>query len=168
MFIEASYPRLPNDRAILTLPHIFKTGPRCELRFWYHMMGSGIGSLKAIAKDHSGKVIASWRKYGEQSAQWLQGGLYLPHADDVTITFEAVRGNNYQGDIALDDIEFVNCDMGCECYLVIYLRLTYSSYFYENLHGYWQVFLCPCQLSMVIFKSFSLLGISKLNLNVFQ
>ena len=118
MFIEASYPRLPNDKAILTLPHIFKTGPRCELRFWYHMMGSGIGSLKAIAKDHSGKVIASWRKYGEQSAQWLQGGLYLPHADDVTITFEAVRGNNYQGDIALDDIEFVNCDMGCECYLI--------------------------------------------------
>ena len=41
IFIEASYPRLARDKAILTLPHIFKTGPRCELRFWYHMMGSG-------------------------------------------------------------------------------------------------------------------------------
>ena len=146
MFIEASYPRLPNDKAILTLPHIFKTGPRCELRFWYHMMGSGIGSLKAIAKDHSGKVIASWRKYGEQSAQWLQGGLYLPHADDVTITFEAVRGNNYQGDIALDDIEFVNCDMGCECYLTLM--------FCGNLHYNWLV--SSLHLLMDNFKSFSL------------
>ena len=111
MFIEASYPRLPNDKAILTLPHIYKTGPRCELRFWYHMMGSGIGSLKATATDHSGTVIARWQKDGEQSAQWLQGGLYMPHADDVTIRFEAVRGDNYQGDVALDDMEFVNCGM---------------------------------------------------------
>lgn len=111
VYIEASYPRLPNDKAILTLPHIYKTGPRCELRFWYHMMGSGVGTLTATATDHSGKVVARWRKDGEQSAQWLQGGLYMPHADDVTITFAAVRGNNYQGDIALDDIEFVNCDM---------------------------------------------------------
>ena len=83
------------------------------------MMGSGIGSLQATAKDHSGAVIATWRKDGEQSAQWLQGGLYMPHADDVTITFSAVRGDNYQGDIALDDLEFVNCDMGCKYSLQI-------------------------------------------------
>ena len=120
MFIEASYPRLPNDKAILTLPHIYKTGPRCELRFWYHMMGSGIGALKATATDHSGTVIARWQKDGEQSAQWLQGGLYMPHADDVTVSFEAVRGANYQGDIAIDDMEFVNCGMNGELSIRIY------------------------------------------------
>ena len=35
----------------------------------------------------------------------------MPHADDVTITFEATRGDSYQGDIALDDIAFNNCAM---------------------------------------------------------
>ena len=117
VFIEASYPRLPNDKAILKLPDIYKTGPRCELRFWYHMLGSGIGSLSVTAKDHAGTVIDSWSKYGEQSAQWVQGGLFIPHADGLTITFEALRGDNYQGDIALDDIEFTNCDMNCK-YLI--------------------------------------------------
>ena len=75
------------------------------------MEGSGIGSLTATATDHAGTVVASWRQDGEQSAQWEHGGLYMPHADDVTITFEAVRGKNYQGDIALDDIEFLHCGM---------------------------------------------------------
>ena len=44
-YIEASSPRKPGDKSTITSPTIPITGSRCELEFWYHMGGSGIGML---------------------------------------------------------------------------------------------------------------------------
>lgn len=45
MFIETSSPHLPGDTAVLLTPMFAgTTQPRC-LTFWYHMLGSDIGSL---------------------------------------------------------------------------------------------------------------------------
>ena len=44
IYIEAS-PRKKGDNAILYTPTIDRSGPRCEMSFWYHMMGKNIGSL---------------------------------------------------------------------------------------------------------------------------
>ena len=45
MYVEASSPRKPGDKAVMESPRIPITGDRCYFEFWYHMYGSGIGQL---------------------------------------------------------------------------------------------------------------------------
>ena len=55
MFIEASYPRVEGDRAVLKGPWM-KTASYydCYLNFYYHMMGDSLGSLNVYLQtpDH--------------------------------------------------------------------------------------------------------------------
>ena len=54
-----------------------------------------------------------WRRNGTQGDDWKHGQFHYPKSSGyVSLVFEAVRGSGYQGDIALDDIEFMR---GSEC-----------------------------------------------------
>ena len=80
------------------------------LTFWYHMYGSGIGSLNVDIYNGSTWINNVYSLTGQQqtsiSANWLQGSMYLSSFSGIIkLRFRAVRGNNQYGDIALDDIK---------------------------------------------------------------
>jgi hypothetical protein len=73
MYIEASDPRKAGERARMhteILPT--STTPNC-LSFWYHMSGSGMGTLtiyKESARDNS--LSRMWELSGDQGNTWKQ------------------------------------------------------------------------------------------------
>ena len=80
------------------------------LTFWYHMYGSGIGSLNVDIYNGSTWINNVYSLIGQQqtssTADWLQGSMYLTSFSGIIkLRFRAVRGNNQYGDIALDDIK---------------------------------------------------------------
>nr|CAB3264078.1 mucin-5AC-like [Phallusia mammillata] len=105
-FIEASLPRVPDDEAILITPEQTFGVDVTEmcLKFWYHMYGSSIGSLKVAIMVGNTSTI-SWFKSGNQGQMWIEGRLTITHQNEpFRIVFIGVRGRSHQGDIALDDI----------------------------------------------------------------
>ena len=115
MFIEASSPRRFNDKARLTSQQFSPVSVRGRcLKFWYHMLGADIGTLKVIQKTGPGNrsEILLWTLSGQQGNTWLNARVSLSKSPNRNywIVFEGVRGNGYRGDIAIDDIQFTNAD----------------------------------------------------------
>ena len=50
MYIEASFPRKPNDAAGLVSPAIQKSGSTACVLFWYHMFGPHVNALNVYLK----------------------------------------------------------------------------------------------------------------------
>lgn len=111
MYIEASTPRMDGDKAVLKTPKFAQVQLAC-LKFWYHMKGSGIGSLSVYESSdvtksstlHSTKKTLLWTKTAEQGPNWLKAQIEFSTTDDFQIMFSGTRGNDYNGDIAIDDI----------------------------------------------------------------
>ncbi|XP_066937101.1 MAM and LDL-receptor class A domain-containing protein 1-like [Macrobrachium rosenbergii] len=109
-FIDSSYPRRPGDRARLMSQEFQGTNPDSPLcmRFWTHMYGNGIGSLRVIIYDvNSKKDEVIWSITGEAGNAWYQGQVPIASPTPFKIVFEGVIGNNNLGDIAIDDISIV-------------------------------------------------------------
>lgn len=115
MFIEASSPRRPNEKARL-ISQSFNAVPvkgKC-LQFWYHMFGRDIGTLNVLQKTAPGnkseKIL--WSLRGQQGNTWLNGRVALSKIPSTSywIVFEGIRGNSYRGDIAIDDILITDGD----------------------------------------------------------
>jgi len=106
MYIETSAPRSPNDKAIFrSTPVQLSNGG--FLAFNYHMYGSAIGELKVeVAQAGSSSFTTVWSKNGAQGNQWIYEKVSLSQFDgqNVQLQFIGVRGNNWPGDIALDDV----------------------------------------------------------------
>ncbi|XP_023328229.1 MAM and LDL-receptor class A domain-containing protein 1 [Eurytemora carolleeae] len=106
-FIDASYPRRPDDRALLTSEEFPPTdeddqGPLC-LRFWTHMFGNGIGSLNVYVRDgETDRKI--WGLTGDAGNNWYMGQAPISSIQKFKIVFEGVVGRNSLGNIAIDDI----------------------------------------------------------------
>jgi PKD repeat protein len=102
------------DLGTLTLP---------RLEFWYHMYGVNIGSFYFYVQDASGTLTQEFFAVGQQDSAeapldpWNQVVVDLtPYAGQViNLVFEAVRGPNFTGDMAIDDVliyEPTGIDMG--------------------------------------------------------
>ncbi|ROT72905.1 putative MAM domain-containing protein 2-like [Penaeus vannamei] len=109
-FIDSSYPRRPGDKARLMSQEFQGTNPDSPLcmRFWTHMFGNGIGSLRVIIFDvntDEDKVI--WQISGEAGNAWYQGQVPIASPSPFKIVFEGVVGANNLGDIAIDDISII-------------------------------------------------------------
>ncbi|NPA42572.1 MAG: hypothetical protein GXO27_00890, partial [Chlorobi bacterium] len=87
------------------------THPRVS--FYYHMYGSGMGTLALEAYDGTDWTEV-WSISGQQQdssdAAWKQGKAYVP-TNTVKIRFKGIRGSSYAGDMAVDYIviEDVDC-----------------------------------------------------------
>ncbi|XP_069156146.1 MAM and LDL-receptor class A domain-containing protein 1 isoform X2 [Procambarus clarkii] len=106
-FIDSGYPRRPGDRARLMSQEFQSTNPDSPIcmRFWTHMFGNGIGTLRVIIYDvNTGKDIAIWKISGEAGNAWYQGQVPISSPAPFKIVFEGVVGNNNLGDIAIDEI----------------------------------------------------------------
>lgn len=82
-YIDAGYPRRPGDRARLLSPVMNATQldqPIC-LRFWTHMYGNGIGSLKVILMSNAAGLDSTsrdlWHLNGESGNSWHQAAITI-------------------------------------------------------------------------------------------
>ena len=82
MYIETSQ-GLTNSKAHLQSPVVNPTKPKC-LRFWYHMYGSDIGSLKVFVKTTSLKT-PSWTRSGTKGNRWLPGQVDITSKNKYTV-----------------------------------------------------------------------------------
>ncbi|KAG7168141.1 MAM and LDL-receptor class A domain-containing protein 1-like 2 [Homarus americanus] len=121
-FINSGYPRRPGDRARLMSQEFQGTNPDSPLcmRFWTHMFGNGIGTLRVIIYDvNTAKDKVIWQISGEAGNAWYQGQVPIaspspfkvpPDSVELPsfkIVFEGEVGQNNLGDIAIDDISIV-------------------------------------------------------------
>ncbi|XP_055375453.1 uncharacterized protein LOC129608148 [Condylostylus longicornis] len=97
-------------------------------RFWYHMYGTTVGSLKVYVKplsididslqdniETSGSFL-HWEKSYNQGNHWYEAVFLLEELqEDFQIIFEGTTGAGHLSDIAIDDVALL---LGNECYLL--------------------------------------------------
>lgn len=104
-YLEAS--GLPTgNRASLESPW-FAAGDGCNVSFFYHMLGSNMGTLLVEVKTVDKTWFAVFWKAGDQGDKWHQGQVDLSgYKGLVAVKFTAAKGGRTWSDIALDDICF--------------------------------------------------------------
>ncbi|XP_077865040.1 MAM and LDL-receptor class A domain-containing protein 2-like [Saccoglossus kowalevskii] len=94
-----------------TSPTLQQSGSSCELYFWYHMKGKGIGTLRVHVKESSYESEV-WSRSGDQGDNWNAGVAIIGRMHNpFFVVFEAQRTFNVLGDIAVDDIIFEGCTL---------------------------------------------------------
>ncbi|XP_072329818.1 IgGFc-binding protein-like isoform X3 [Scyliorhinus torazame] len=93
------------DRAQLVSAPCKKTGAQC-LRFWYHMYGVAQSMALKVYQVEGGIPVLMWLETGNKGNRWIAGEVGLQLSGKSQILIEAVRGNDYRSDVAVDDISF--------------------------------------------------------------
>ena len=80
MYIEASQPRRPGQKARLWSPVIVGSG---SVSFWYNMFGSGMGTLRvyaapSVATSSTNLGQPLWSLSGNQGNLWYKAQVKLP------------------------------------------------------------------------------------------
>ena len=57
-------------------------------------------------------VLQVFHAVGNKGNRWVKGTAAIGQVYLAEIVFEAVRGNSFASDVALDDISFANCQPG--------------------------------------------------------
>ncbi|XP_055359914.1 MAM and LDL-receptor class A domain-containing protein 2 isoform X2 [Betta splendens] len=109
IYIKSSPPSVKGNMALLKSSLLPPAGEKgyC-LRFWYHMFGATVGSLRTflLSVDPFEKTLV-WQKSGNQGDEWLlvQSHVTLQRVHQVIV--EATVGGD-AGDIAIDDISLID------------------------------------------------------------
>lgn len=113
MYIETSSPRSNGDIANFESPCFDLTSAStATFSFYYHMYGSTIGSLNVELSTDNGSTYPNllWSQTGQvqtsngQAYNQVSLNLNAYVGQTVKIRFRGVRGSNWDGDIAIDDI----------------------------------------------------------------
>ncbi|MBN3307352.1 MALR1 protein, partial [Amia calva] len=114
LFIEASLPQEFKDTAVLLSrnfrPTTQNTSRQCVFRINYHMFGEHIYKL-AVYKRTSTNSIGEllWERYGPQGNMWLRQVIPITSFLPFQILVEGTVGDDFNGDIAIDDLSFMDC-----------------------------------------------------------
>ncbi|KAJ8027151.1 MAM and LDL-receptor class A domain-containing protein 2 [Holothuria leucospilota] len=76
------------------------------LVFYYHMYGNSVGALNVVLYTGATDTLLFSRSQ-DQGNKWQQASIHFTTYSAWQITFEAVSGHSYTGDIAIDDISFL-------------------------------------------------------------
>ncbi|MBN1339078.1 MAG: choice-of-anchor D domain-containing protein [Bacteroidales bacterium] len=107
MFTESSSPNYPSRTANLETPLFDLSGmTTVEMKFWYHMYGTAMGSLHLDA--FAGGVWVNdimTAISGNQGNAWYEKTLDLTSyaGQSVKFRFRGITGTNYTSDMAIDD-----------------------------------------------------------------
>ncbi|XP_078487816.1 MAM and LDL-receptor class A domain-containing protein 1-like [Ciona intestinalis] len=123
MYVEGSRPRRRNHEAIISTPSLGVSKAKRCVTFWYHMWGSGMGTLDVTAefatpnrpnvRTNGGALPTNtnsvFRRQGNQDRNWLSARVTLDQhqsymGGSVVLHFRAIRGDTFQTDLAIDDI----------------------------------------------------------------
>ncbi|XP_078420741.1 IgGFc-binding protein-like [Cetorhinus maximus] len=102
------------DRAQLISAPCKKAGAQC-LRFWYHMYGVARSMALKVYQVEGGIPVLMWSETGNKGNKWIAGEVGLHLSGNSQILIEAVRGNDYRSDVAVDDISFHTGCCGVTC-----------------------------------------------------
>ncbi|MCW8965909.1 MAG: DUF2341 domain-containing protein, partial [Candidatus Pacearchaeota archaeon] len=99
------------ETAYMTSNFFNLSGINSTLSFYYHMYGSAMGSLAVEINDGSG-WFELWSISGQQQTSSsdsyiLQNVDLSNYSEEVQIRFVGVRGSDYQGDMAVDDVYII-------------------------------------------------------------
>lgn len=86
IFTESSAPRNVFDFAWIQSPQVDAVGAVHCFRFWYHMFGTSIGTLRvyqAFNDNLPGRLV--WSLSGPQGAKWLHGQVPLESNQPYTV-----------------------------------------------------------------------------------
>ncbi|KAJ7356094.1 hypothetical protein OS493_027021 [Desmophyllum pertusum] len=98
MYIETSRPRVFRDNAKLEYSvSSSDVGKLSCLTFYYHMRGDDINTLNVF--NGNTRVFT---KSGNQGKEWFKAKITMNLQSKVT--FEGIRGTEFRGDIAIDDV----------------------------------------------------------------
>lgn len=107
LYLESSYPARFGYKSQLMSESFDPTEERC-LSWWYSMNGKTVGTLNVyLINSRSGNKTSLWSKSGQQGKEWKQAYISFSSGSKYRIVFEGTRGRGYTGDIALDDIQFI-------------------------------------------------------------
>ena len=96
------------DRARV-FSQVFKANGKCEFRFFYHMYGKNIGTLNVYIRSVTSATLA-FSKSKAIGDFWERADFEIREAGPFKVIVEAIVGNGYLGDIAIDDTSFTD---GC-------------------------------------------------------
>ncbi|XP_019621859.1 PREDICTED: uncharacterized protein LOC109468065 [Branchiostoma belcheri] len=103
-FIESSAPRRPGQVARLLSPmRPADTAQHC-LAFYYHMFGIDTGELTVYVEQDGVLGSPVWTMAGNQGNRWNYAQVTIEPTGLFRAVFQANRGKDYRGDIALDDV----------------------------------------------------------------
>ncbi|XP_033104873.1 MAM and LDL-receptor class A domain-containing protein 2-like [Anneissia japonica] len=94
-------------------PQYTSASDDCRISFWYIITGTNTGSLKLSILDPESfdETLLFYERTGRGS-EWVQMTVGLGRRKDpYRLRFSKERNINYQGIIALDDVEFFNCHL---------------------------------------------------------
>lgn len=117
IYAEASGAK-EGDVATLVSPCIEVMNANSELEFSYHMFGNGIGELHIDIKTANGYINDVIPPFiGAQQKQQSEA-FYVENIDlsaylgqTINVRFRAVRGRNWDGDIAIDNVIYKTIDV---------------------------------------------------------
>uniref|UniRef100_A0AAY4DRE8 MAM domain-containing protein n=1 Tax=Denticeps clupeoides TaxID=299321 RepID=A0AAY4DRE8_9TELE len=118
LYIESSAPQEFKDTAVLVSqpfkPSIWRdehqSSSSCVFRFHYHMYGQHVFRLAVYMRTKSnGRGHMLWVRYGDQGNLWHRKTLFLNSAQPFQILLEGTVGDDFTGDIAIDDLSFLGC-----------------------------------------------------------
>ncbi|XP_077628606.1 MAM and LDL-receptor class A domain-containing protein 1 [Crocuta crocuta] len=113
LYIESSEPQVFQNRAALLSPVLNATdADNCTFRFYYHMFGKRIYRLaiyQRIWNNTRGQLL--WQIFGNRGNRWIRKHLTISSRRPFQILVEASVGDGFTGDIAIDDLSFMDCTL---------------------------------------------------------
>ncbi|KAM9682891.1 MAM and LDL-receptor class A domain-containing protein 1 isoform 2-T2 [Dama dama] len=113
LYIETSEPQVFQHRAALLSPILNATDAEgCTFRLYYHMFGKHIYRLavyQRVWNNTRGQLL--WHIFGNQGPIWIRKSLSLFSRQAFQISVEASVGDGFTGDIAIDDLSFMDCTL---------------------------------------------------------
>nr|KAG5689247.1 hypothetical protein BaRGS_006367 [Batillaria attramentaria] len=98
------------NKALLESPVVDIVSSFGCLDFWYHMHGSGMGTLSLLAATPGDESNAKpiWSQSGHQGQDWKKASVTVNTTNPVKLLFSAERGLSWTGNMAIDDIVFTS------------------------------------------------------------
>ena len=110
LYTEASEPRGnpvgPGDEAILTCWFNLTSASSPQLKFFYHMYGSGMGSLQLDARIAGSDWENLFAKSGNQGDRWISETVNLSRFEGglVELRLKGIIGSDFRSDIGIDNM----------------------------------------------------------------